>query len=75
MANRTAAEVYLDAFMGDPPEDSKQWLEKAELGMEIRKKLRDLKEDGEAFERDFDHESGGSTRIWVLEMVVEGPRN
>ncbi|KAK4694284.1 hypothetical protein P7C71_g3268, partial [Lecanoromycetidae sp. Uapishka_2] len=75
MANKRAADVYLDAFMGNPSENSKQGIQKAELAMEVRKELKELKEDGEAFDKAFEHEVGGWTRIWVTEMVVEGPRN
>lgn len=75
MANKKAADIYLDAFMGNPPDSSKLGIEKAEMAMAARQELKELKEDGLAFEKDFEHEVGGWTRIWVTEMVVEGPRN
>lgn len=75
MANKRAADIYLDAFMGNPPENSKQGIEKVEMAMAVRKELKELKEDGESFGRDFEHEVGGWTRIWVTEMIVDGPRN
>jgi hypothetical protein len=75
MANKKAADVYLDAYWGNPPDNSKQGIEKAEMGMELRRELKELKEDEVGFDQEFEHEVGGWTRIWVTKMLVEGPRN
>jgi len=75
MANKKAADVYLDAYWGNPPDNSKQGIEKAEMGMDLRRELKELKEDEVGFDQEFEHEVGGWTRTWVTKMLVEGPRN
>lgn len=42
---------------------------------ELRRDLKEMREVGECFHREVGFVDGGVIKIWVLEVVVEGPRN
>lgn len=74
-ANQRASAEYLDTLTGNWGDSEYDLLKKAEMKSDLDRKVRALKQENGCFLKEMKLDNGGFVKVWVEEMVVEGPRN